>query len=42
MYPASTSELEIQQIGGEPLEGSGFEAQNPASEFELAAEEVSQ
>ena len=30
----NTSEPEIQEIGGEPLEGSGFETEDPATEFE--------
>jgi hypothetical protein len=34
MYPARTSESEIREIGGEPLEGSGFETENPATGFE--------
>jgi hypothetical protein len=29
-----TSEPEIREIGGESLEGSGFEAENPANGFE--------
>jgi len=34
MYPAKTAEPEIQEIGGEPLEGSGFETEHPATGFE--------
>ena len=34
MYPARTAEPEIQEIGGEPLEGSGFETEDPATGFE--------
>jgi hypothetical protein len=34
MYPARTAKPEIQEIGGEPLEGSGFEAEHPATGFE--------
>ena len=34
MNPSNTSEPEIQEIGGEPLEGSGFEAENPSTAFE--------
>ena len=34
MYPERTSEPEIREIGGEPLEGSGFEAEGPARGFE--------
>jgi hypothetical protein len=34
MYPARTAEPEIRKIGGEPLEGSGFETENPATGFE--------
>ena len=42
MNPQNTSEPEIQEIGGEPLEGSGFENENPSTAFEphkRAAEE---
>lgn len=39
MYPARRFEPEIQEIGGEPLEGSGFETENSVSEFGPAAEE---
>ena len=34
MYPERTPESEIQEIGGEPLEGSGFETEDPATGFE--------
>ncbi len=34
MYPARTAEPEIQEIGGEPLEGSGFETEAPATGFD--------
>ena len=34
MYPERTSEPEIREIGGEPLEGSGFESEDPATGFE--------
>ena len=34
MHPARTAEPEIQEIGGEPLEGSGFETEDPATGFE--------
>ncbi len=34
MYPARTTEAEIREIGGEPLEGSGFETEDPATSFE--------
>ena len=30
----NTSEPEIQALGGEPLEGSGFEGEKPSSAFE--------
>jgi hypothetical protein len=42
MYPERTPESEIREIGGEPLEGSGFEAEEPATGFkprERSAEE---
>lgn len=42
MYPARTSEQEIQEIGGEPLEGSGFETEDPTTgseSYERSAEE---
>jgi hypothetical protein len=34
MYPAIIFELVIREIGGEPLEGSGFETEDPAIGFE--------
>lgn len=34
MYPARTAESEIRGIGGEPLEGSGFETEDQATGFE--------
>jgi hypothetical protein len=34
MYPAKTAEPEIREIGGEPLEGSGFETEDPTTGFE--------
>jgi hypothetical protein len=34
MYPARTSEPDMEELGGEPLEGSGFENENPATGFE--------
>ena len=42
MHPEKTAEPETQEIGGEPLEGSGFETEDPATGFgsrELSAEE---
>ena len=35
MYPTKTSEPEIREIGGEPLKGSGFETEDPSTEFDL-------
>ena len=35
MYPERTSEAEIREVGGEPLEGSGFETETPATGSEL-------
>jgi hypothetical protein len=32
--PKRTPELEIRELGGEPLEGSGFEAEEPATGVE--------
>jgi hypothetical protein len=32
--PSNISEPEIQEFGGEPLEGSGFENENPSAAFE--------
>ena len=37
MYSTRTSEPEIREIGGEPLEESGFETEDPASGFESSA-----
>ena len=37
MYPATTIDPEIREIGGEPLEGSGFETEEPATGFESRA-----
>ncbi len=34
MNPARTAEPEIRELGGEPLEGSGFEVEEPATGFE--------
>jgi hypothetical protein len=34
MYPPRTAEPKIREIGGEPLEGSGFETEDPAIGFE--------
>ena len=34
MYPAKIAEPEIREIGGEPLEGSGFETEDPVTGFE--------
>jgi hypothetical protein len=34
MYPATTIDPEILEIGGEPLDGSGFEAEHPERRFE--------
>lgn len=34
MYLPKTSEPEIRDLGGEPLEGSGFEFEDPAIDFE--------
>jgi len=34
MHPAKTAKPEILEIGGEPLEGSGFETEAPANGFE--------
>jgi hypothetical protein len=39
MYPVIRFEPKIHEIGGEPLEGSGLETENPVSEFEPHAEE---
>lgn len=37
MFLPTDFEPEIQAIGGEPLDGSGFESETPDSEFEMAA-----
>jgi hypothetical protein len=37
MYHPTDSESEIQEIGGDPLEGSGFESETPDPEFETSA-----
>ena len=34
MHTAGMSQQEVREIGGEPLEGSGFEGEHPASGFE--------
>ena len=34
MNPARTAEPEIGELGGEPLEGSGFEAEEQATGFD--------
>ena len=34
MYSPKPSEFEIQDVGGEPLKGSGFEAEDPATGFQ--------
>ena len=34
MSLSKTSEPEIRDLGGEPLEGSGFESEDPATDFE--------
>ena len=34
MHPARTAEPEIQELGGEPLAGSGFETEDPTPGFE--------
>jgi len=34
MYPERTSESVVREIGGEPLDGSGFETEDPATGFE--------
>ncbi len=43
MNPSTAPEAPIEEIGGEPLAGSGFETEDPESAFELGqhfAEEV--
>jgi hypothetical protein len=37
MYLPTDSESEIQGIGGDPLNGSGFESETPESEFQSDA-----
>jgi len=37
MYHPTDSESEIPEIGGDPLEGSGFESETPDPEFEIGA-----
>ena len=37
MYIPTDSETEIQEVGGGPLEGSGFEGETPEPEFESDA-----
>ena len=37
MYIPTDSEAEIQAVGGDPLEGSGFERESPEPEFESDA-----
>ena len=34
MYSPKTSDPAVQELGGEPLEDSGFEAEDSATEFE--------
>lgn len=34
MYSPKTSDPAVQELGGEPLEGSGFEAEDPLTEFD--------
>jgi hypothetical protein len=34
MYPATIIEPKIREISGDPLEGSGFETEDPATGFE--------
>ena len=38
MFLPTDFESEIQAIGGEPLDGSGFESETPDPEFEKAAD----
>ena len=35
MHPERISDPEIREIGGEPLEGSGFETESPTSAFDI-------
>jgi hypothetical protein len=37
MFLPTDFESEIQAVGGEPLKGSGFEAETPDPEFEIGA-----
>jgi hypothetical protein len=37
MYPSADSESEMQKIGGDPLNGSGFESETAESEFQSDA-----
>ena len=37
MYLPTDFEPEIQKVGGDPLEGSGFEREAPDPEFEIGA-----
>jgi len=37
MYIPTDSEAEIQEVGGDPLDGSGFESETPDPEFEIDA-----
>jgi hypothetical protein len=37
MYLPADSESEMQKIGGDPLNGSGFESETPEPEFESGA-----
>lgn len=34
MYSPKTSDPATQELGGEPLEGSGFETEDPITEFD--------
>lgn len=38
MYLPVDSESEVEEIGGDPLKGSGFEGETPGPEFEIAAD----
>lgn len=37
MYLPVDSESEVEEIGGDPLKGSGFEGETPDPEFEIGA-----
>jgi hypothetical protein len=37
MYHPTDSETETEEIGGDPLEGSGLESEAPDPAFEIAA-----